>query len=97
MSSTVRLKSVPTPLRLGEILSCVGRIWTSSLQASGISILLKHPSWTLEQVVDLVRPFAITAGSSGCFQRQVASGACEALGKPSNVGNSASLFFSESR
>jgi hypothetical protein len=50
---------VPTPLRLGEISSICGSYLDIKHQASEISISLKHPSWTWEQVVDLVRPFDI--------------------------------------
>ena len=32
VQSTIRLKFVPTPPRLGEILPSVGRIWTSSVR-----------------------------------------------------------------
>jgi hypothetical protein len=57
-------------------------LWVvSGNQASEISTLLKHPSWTLEQVVALVRPFAITAGSSGCFQRADGIGSVRSLGQ----------------
>jgi hypothetical protein len=78
VQSTIRLKFVPTPLRLGEILPSVGRIWTSSVRNFDLA---EHPSWTLEQVVDLVRPYAITAGSSGCFQRADGIGTMRSLGQ----------------